>query len=106
LVGQGGLVDSSFNRAIIILCLADLVETIVAYVPDSHGFTLQLVDAALDQLPEDQHQALKNAGATTSTSGLLEVLTKLAARTTVSKGIGWIVDYLFCWLNQPLPPIS
>lgn len=46
-VGEGGLVDTSFNRDIVVLRLADLLEMIVAHLPDQHGFTLQLLDAAL-----------------------------------------------------------
>lgn len=97
LVGQGGLVDTSFNRDIVVLRLADLVEMLVAHVPDQHGFTLQLLDAALEQLPVDQQQTLTNARDTAPDSSLREHLTKLALETTVRSGAGWTVTHLLDW---------
>jgi len=104
-VGQGGLVDTSFNRDIVVLRLADLVEMIVAHVPDQHGFTLQLLDAALEQLPADLQQPLANARSNTTDSSLREHLTKLALETTVRSGAGWTVTHLLAWLSQHIPPI-
>ena len=104
-VGQGGLVDTSFNRDIVVFRLADLVELIVAHVPDQHGFTLQLLDAALEQLPTDQQQTLANARTNTPDGNLREHLTKLALETTVRSGAGWTVTHLLAWLSQHIPPI-
>jgi hypothetical protein len=104
-IGQGGLVDTSFNRDIIVLRLADLVEMLVAHVPDQHGFTLQLLDAALEQLPTDQQQTVANVRDTTPDSVLREHLTKLALETTVRSGAGWTVSHLLGWLSQHIPPI-
>ena len=104
-IGQGGLVDTSFNRDIVVLRLADLVEVIVAYVPDQHGFTLLLLDAALEQLPTDLQQTLANARSNTPDSSLREYLTKLALETTIRSGAGWTVTHLLAWLCQHIPPI-
>lgn len=104
-VGQGGLVDTSFNRDIVVLRLADLVEIIIAHVPDQHGFTLKLLDAALEQLPTDQQQSLANVRSNMPDSSLLEHLTKLALETTVRSGAGWTVTHLLSWLSQHIPPI-
>jgi hypothetical protein len=106
LVDQGGLVDTSFNRDIVVLRLADLVEMMVAHVPDQHGFTLQLVDAALEQLPTDQQQSLRKERTTMPDSSLREHLIKLALEATVRSGAGWTVSHLLGWLSQHIPPIS
>jgi len=103
-VGQGALVDTSFNRDIVVLRLADLVEMIVAHVPDQHGFTLQLLDAALEQLPADLQQPLANARSNTTDSSLREHLTKLALETTVRSGAGWTVTHLLAWLSCCVSP--
>lgn len=105
-IGQGGLVDTSFNRDIVVLRLADLVEILVAHVPDQHSFTLQLLDAALEQLPTDQHQTVANLRDTTPDSGLREHMTKLALEATARCGTGWTVPHLLGWLSQHIPPIS
>lgn len=105
-VGQGGLVDTSFNRDIGVLRLADLVEIIVAHVPDQHSFTPQLLNAALEQLPTDQHQTVVNLRDTTPDSGLREHLTMLALETSVCCCTGWTVTHLLGWLSQHIPPIS
>ena len=104
-VSQGGLVDTSFNRDIVVLRLADLVELIVTHVPDQHGFTLQLLDAALEQLPTDQQQTLANARTNTPDGNLREHLTKLALETTIRSGVGWTVAHLLALLSQHIPPI-
>jgi hypothetical protein len=105
LVGQGGLVDTSFNRDIVVLRLTDLVEMMIAHVPDQHGLTLQLVDAALKELSTDQQQTLRKERTTTSDSSLREHLIKLALETTVRSGAGWTVSHLLGWLSQHIPPI-
>jgi hypothetical protein len=106
LVGQGGLVDTSFNRDIVVSRLADLVEMMVAHVPDSHGFTIELVDSAMEKLPTDQQQSLRKARSTTSDSTLPEHLIKLALEATVRSGAGWSVSHMLGWLSQHIPPIS
>ena len=47
-IGQGGLINASFNRDIVALWLADLLQILVAHVPDQHRFTPQLLDAPLE----------------------------------------------------------
>ncbi len=98
--------DTSLNRVIVVLRLAYLVEMLVAHVPDQRGFTLQLPDAALEQLSTDQQQTVANVRITTPDSGLREHLTKLALETTVRSSSGWTVTHLLGWLGQQIPPIS
>ena len=97
--------DTSFNRDIVVLHLADLVEMIVAHVPDHHGFTLHLLDAALEQLPTDQQQTLANVPSNTPDSSVREHLTKLALETAIRSGAGWTLTYLLSWLGQHIPSI-
>jgi hypothetical protein len=87
------------------LRLTDLVEMMIAHVPDQHGLTLQLVDAALKELSTDQQQTLRKERTTTSDSSLREHLIKLALETTVRSGAGWTVSHLLGWLSQHIPPI-
>ena len=106
LVGQGGLVDTSFNRDIVVIRLADLVETVVDHLPDPHNFTLQLIHEALEHLPSEQQQQIQTASDSTPDSGLLGKLTKFALETTIRSGAGWTVTHLLGWLSQHIPPIA
>ena len=98
-IGQGGLVDTSFNRDIVVFRLADLLEMLVAHVPDQQGFTLQLLDAALEQLPTDQQQIVVSVNNTTPDSRLRKHLTKLALETTVASGASRTLTHLLDWLT-------
>lgn len=101
-VASGGIVDSSFNRDLLVLRTSEVLSALLAHANNQEDVLREMVAVAKSHLPADQADALDDQAQNEPSSPLLKKLAYFAAQTAVQTTTRWSVTFCLTWLAQHL----
>jgi len=101
-VASGGIVDSSFNRDLLVLRTADVLAALMKHAANHQELINQLSVVAEQYLPDDQAKALREIEGIDKPHNLLRKIGDFALQAATQTATRWTVTECLTWLAQHL----